>query len=82
MKSIYCHHCDKVINRIFKQRHLKSKAHLYMYYNIVTNRYNIGKIFWSDFENIINEYTIDYEYKFYSFSILVKCKLNNENINI
>ena len=39
MTSFYCYHCDKSINRIFKQRHIKSKSHLYMYHNIVINKY-------------------------------------------
>ena len=46
MTSFYCQHCDKVFNHKYKQRHIKSKAHLYMYYNIVVNKYNIGDVYW------------------------------------
>ena len=31
---IYCSVCDKFINHKLKQEHIKSKAHLYMYYKI------------------------------------------------
>ena len=82
MTLFYCQHCDKSINRIFKQRHIKSKSHLYMFYNIVINKYDIGDVYWSDFENIIQDYIKDHDNKFYYFTILIKCKLNDENLNI
>ena len=82
MTSFYCHHCDKSFNHIFKRRHIKSKSHLYMYHNIVINKYDIGDVYWSDFENIIQDYIKDFDNKFYSFNILVKCTLKNENLNI
>ena len=82
MTSFYCQHCDKSINRIFKRRHIKSKSHLNMYYNIVINKYNIGDVYWSDFENIIQDYIKDHDNKFYYFTILIKCKLDDEMINI
>ena len=82
MTTFYCHQCDKSYNRVFKRRHIKSKFHLYNYYNFVINKYNIGDVFWSDFENIIHDYIKDCDNKLYSFTILVKCKLNDENINI
>ena len=82
MTSVYCHHCDKSFNRIFKRRHIKSKSHLYNYYNIVINKYIIGDVLWSNFENIIHDYIKDFDNKFYSFTVLVKCKLDNEILNI
>ena len=82
MTSFYCHHCDKSFNRVFKRRHIKSKSHLYNYYNIVINKYNIGDLYWSDFENIIQDYIKNFDKKFYSFATLVKCKLDCENLNI
>ena len=82
MTSFYCEHCDKTINRNFKRKHIKSKNHLYMYNNIVTNKYDIGDAYFSDFENVIHEYIIEQNTKFDSFSILVKCKLYGEDINI
>ena len=53
-----------------------------MYYNIITNKYNIGDVFWSDFEKTIYEYMNENRTKFYTFSILVRCKLDNEDISI
>ena len=82
MTSFYCEHCDKTINRNFKRKHIKSKNHFYMYNNIVTNKYDIGDVYFSDFENVIHEYIIEQNTKFDSFSILVKCKLYGEDINI
>ena len=82
MTSSYCHHCDKSFNHIFKRRHIKSKSHLYNYYNIIINKYNIGNVYWSYFENIIHDYIKDFDNKFYSCTILVKCKLDNEILNI
>ena len=82
MTSFYCYHCDKSYNHIFKRRHIKSKSHLYMYHNIVINKYNIGDVLWRDFENIIQDYIKDHDKKFYYFTILVKCKLDDENLNI
>ena len=82
MTSFYCQHCDKSINYKSKQNHIKTKKHLYMYNNFVINKHNIGNIPFSDLENIINEYITDYNTKFNSFSILVKCNLYNNNINI
>ena len=82
MVSNYCQVCDKDINRKFKQKHIKSKAHLNMYYNIITNKYNIGDVYWSDIETIIHEYIKDDSTKFCSFTILFRCKLNGEDISI
>ena len=80
MAPFYCQHCDKSYNHIFKRRHIKS--HLYMYHNIVINKYNIGDVYWSDFENIIQEYIRNFDKKFYYFTILVKCTLDDEILNI
>ena len=82
MTTFYCQHCGKSYNRVFKRRHIKSKFHLYNYYNIVINKYNIGNVFWSDFENIIHDYIKNFDNKFHSFTILVKCKLDDEFLNI
>ena len=53
-----------------------------MYYNVVINKYNIGDIYFSNFENIILKYIIDYNKKFNLFSILIKCKFDREDIFI
>ena len=82
MTTFYCPHCDKSFNNKFKQKHIKSKKHLYMYNNIVINKYNTGDVYFSNLEDIINEYIMEYNTKFNSFSILVKCGLYGENINI
>ena len=78
----YCQCCDKYINQKFKQKHIKSKAHLYRYYNIITKKYNIGDVYWSDIETIIHEYIKDNSTKLDSFTILFRCKLKNDYINI
>ena len=82
MTSFYCHHCDKSFSHIFKRKHMKPKSHLYKYYNIVINKYNIGYVRWSDFESVIHDYIKDFDNKFYSFTVLVKCKLDDEILNI
>ena len=82
VSNYYCQNCDKYINRKFRQRHIKSKAHSFMYYNIVTNKYNISNVYWVDFEKTIREYIKENNTKFYSFSIVVRCKLNDEDICI
>ena len=51
----YCQDCDKYINRKSKTKHINSKAHFYMYYNIITNEYNIGVVYWCDFEETIRK---------------------------
>ena len=82
VSNYYCQECDKYINRRFKTKHINSKAHLSMYYNIVTNKYNIGDVYWCDFEETIREYMVNNYSKFNFFSIIVKCKMNNEDISI
>ena len=39
-------------------------------------------MYWGDFEKTIEEYIKENNTKFYSFSILVRCKLNDEDICI
>ena len=53
-----------------------------MYYNIVTNKYNIGDVYWCDFEETIREYIANNYSKFYVFSTVVKRKLKNDDISI
>ena len=81
VSNYYCQDCDKNINRKFKH-HKKTKAHSNTYYNFVTNKYNIGDVFWSDFEKTIYEYMKENRTKFYAFCIVVRCKLNNEDISV
>ena len=64
MTSFYCQHCDKSFNNKFKQKHIKSKKHLYMYNNIVINKHIIGNIPFSDLEKIIHQYITEYNTKF------------------
>ena len=82
VSNYYCQDCDKNINQKFKHKHTNSKAHLYMYYNIVTNKNNIGDVFWSDFEKTIYEYMNENRTKFYTFCIAVRFKLDNEDISV
>ena len=53
-----------------------------MYYNIVTNKYNIGNVYWSDFEKTIHEYMKENITQFYDFTVVVRCKLNDEDVSI
>ena len=82
VSNYYCQECDKYINRRFKTKHINSKAHLHMYYNIVTNKYNIGDVYWCDFEETTREYMVKNYSKFQFFSTVVNCKLNNDDISI
>ena len=61
---------------------MKTKIHLYMYYNIVINKYDTGEVYFSNFENVIQKYINDYNKKFNLFSILIRCKFDQENIFI
>ena len=56
--------------------------HLHFYNNFIINKYYIGDVLWKDFENIIRDYTNEYNNKFCSFSIVVNFQLNNENMSI
>ena len=77
--NYYCQHCDKHIDWEYEQRHIKSQSHSYMYYNIVTNKYNFGNVYWVDFKTTIEEYIKENNTKFLSFTIVVRCKLNDED---
>ena len=81
VSNYYCQECDKYVNRRFKTKHINSKAHLHKHYNIVTNKYNIGDVYWCDFEETIREYMVNNSCKFNFFSTFVKCKINNEDIS-
>ena len=74
VSNYYCQDCDKNINRKIKTKHINSKAHLYMYYNIITNKYNIGDVYWCDFEETIREYMKDIPSKFNFFLLLLNVK--------
>ena len=82
VSNYYCQDCNKCIIRRFKTEHINSKAHLHMYYNIITNKYYIGYVYWCDFEETIREYMVNISSKFNFFSTIVKCKLYNEDISI
>ena len=77
-----CQDCDKYINRRSKTKHINSKAHLYMYYNIITNKYNFGDVYWCDLVETIHEYMMINLCKFRKFSTVVKCKIDNKDISI
>ena len=68
VSNYYCQDCDKYFNRRYKTKHINSKAHLHMYYNIVTNKHNIGDVYWCDFEEMIREYMLNISSKFNFFS--------------
>ena len=82
VSNYYCQDCDKNIIQKAKQKHIKSKAHLNMYYNIVTNKYNVSDVLWGDFEKTIYEYIKENRTKFYAFFVVVRCKLDSEDISI
>ena len=74
VSNYYCQECDKNLNRRFKTKHINSKAHLHMYYNIVTNKYNIGDVYWCDFEQTIREYMVNNSCKINFFPLLLNVK--------
>ena len=78
----HCQNCDIYSNRRSKTKHINSKPHLYMYYNIITNKYNIGDVYWCDLVETIHEYMMIYLCKFRKFSTVVKCKIDNKDISI
>ena len=82
VSNYYCQDCDKYINRRFETKHINSKAHLCLYYNIITNKYNIDDVYWCDFEETIRGYMVINYSKFHFFSTVVKWKLNNDDISI
>ena len=82
VSKYYCRDCDKYIIQRFKTKHINLKAHFYMFYNIKTNKYNIGDVYSSDFEETIREYMLINYSKFHFFSTVVQCKLNNKDISI
>ena len=82
VSNYYCQDFDEYINRRFKQKYTKSKAHLNMYYNIIINKHNIGNVYWIDFEKTIYEYMKENTTKFYAFSVVVRYELNDEDISI
>ena len=78
----YCHICDKNISQKFIRNYNKSKTHLYFYNNFIINRYYIGNVLWENFENILHNFINEYNTKFQAFSIVIRCILDDENINI
>ena len=71
VSNYYCQDCDKDNNQRFKTKHINSKAHLYMYYNIITNKYNIGDVYWCDFEETICKYMVNNYSKFHFFLLFL-----------
>ena len=74
VSNYYCQECDKYINRRFKTKHINSKENLHMYYNIVTNKYNIGDVFWCDFEETIRDYRVNNSSNLIFFLLLLNVK--------
>ena len=74
VSNYYCQDCDKYIIRRFKTKHINSKAHLRIFYNIITNKYNIGDVYWCDFEETIREYMMNNSSKFNFFLLLLNVK--------
>ena len=74
VSNYYCQKCDKYINRRFKTKHINSKALLHMYYNIVTNKYNIGDVYWCNFEETIREYIVNNSSNLIFFLLLLIVK--------
>ena len=78
----YCQDSDKYINRRSKTKHIHSKTHLHMYYNIITKKYNTGDVYWCDLVETIHENMMIHLCKFRKFSTVVKCKIDNKDISI
>ena len=82
VSNYYCQKCDKYIKRKSKTKHINSKTHFYMYYNITLNKHNIGDVYWCDLVEMIYEYMTINSYKFRKFSTVVKCTIDNKDISI
>ena len=70
----YCQDCDNYNNRRCKTEHINSKTNLHMYYNIITKKYNIGDVYWCDFEETIREYMVNNSCKLNFFLLLLNVK--------
>ena len=53
-----------------------------MFYNIVTNKYNIGDVHWCDLVETILKYMTINLCKFRKFSTTVECTIDNKDISI
>ena len=82
MVDYYCKKCDIEINRKSKKNHIKSKSHLYMGQNYVTNKHAVGDVYLEDNEKTIRQYIIENSSKFYFFKTVVKFNIRGEEINI
>ena len=82
MDYYYCNICDKSINDKPRNKHNKTKRHVFMKI-YVTNIYNYNDIVWDDVENILHENIISHNNKFNEFKTYVSCKMNDDvEINV
>ena len=82
VSNYYCQECDNYINRRSTTKHIHSKTHLYMYYNIIINKHVIGDVYWCDLVETIFKYMTINLCKFRKFSTTVKCTIDNKDISI
>ena len=68
MKDFYCDICYKNIDKKNKNKHLKSKSHLY-FSSVITVKHTIEKTDLFQVEDIIKNLIIEYERKFVIFGI-------------
>ena len=81
VSNYYCKECDKNINRRYKTKHINTRVHLYMYYNII-NKHVIGDVYWGDLVETILKYMRINLCKFRKFSTTVECTIDNKDISI
>ena len=82
VSNYYCKEYYKYINRRYKTKHINSKVHLYMYYNIIINKHVIGDVYWCDLVETILKYMTINLCKFRKFSTTVECTIDNKDISI
>ena len=82
VSNYYCKERDKYINRRYKTKHINTKVHLFMYYNIIVNKHVIGDVYWCDLVETILKYMTINLCKFRNFSTTVECTIDNKDISI
>ena len=73
-----CNICLTRIKKRYKNKHKQSKKHKYYYSNLVINKYAVNKNEFDNFEDIFKSNYIDHKKKFFSFNVLLVCKINEE----
>ena len=73
----YCNICEKSINDKPRNKHNKTKRHVFMK-TYVANINNHNDIVWDDVENILHDNIISHDIKFNEFKTYVSCRINDD----